>query len=131
MSAIRSVRLFALALLLAMTTAYAGDIKGDAVKGKEVFMSNICPTCHAVTKDDNSKVGPNLVGVVGRKAGTKKSLLGPSENMKEYGVIWSAETLDEFLANPSAKVPGTPMTGILTDPQQRADVIAFLSTLKD
>jgi cytochrome c2 len=130
MSAIRSVRLFAPALLLAMTTAYAGDIKGDAAKGKEVFMSNICPTCHAVTKDDNSKVGPNLVGVVGRKAGTKKSLLGPSENMKKYGVIWSAETLDEFLANPQAKVPGTAMAGILTDPQQRADVIAFLATLK-
>ena len=53
MSAIGSVRLFALALLLAMTTAYAGDIKGDAARGNEVFMSNICPTCHAVTKDDN------------------------------------------------------------------------------
>ena len=131
MSAIRSVRLFALAALLATPAAYAGDVKGDAARGKEVFMSNICPTCHAVTKDDNSKIGPNLVGVVGRQAGTKKSLLGPSENMKKYGVIWSAKTLDEFLANPSAKVPGTPMAGILTDPQQRADVIAFLSTLKE
>ena len=131
MSAIRPIRLLALAALLATHAAYAGDIKGDAAKGKEVFMSNICPTCHAVTKEDNSKIGPNLVGVVGRKAGTKKSVLGPSENMKKYGVIWSAETLDEFLANPSAKVPGTAMAGILTDPQQRADVIAFLSTLKD
>ena len=45
--------------------------------------------------------------------------------------VWSAETLDEFLANPNAKVPGTAMIGILTDPQQRADVIAYLSTLKD
>ncbi|HEY6456753.1 MAG TPA: hypothetical protein VIY90_15875, partial [Steroidobacteraceae bacterium] len=63
--------------------------------------------------DDTSKIGPNLVGVVGRQAGTKKSLLGPSENMKKYGVIWSAETLDEFLTNPSA------------------NVIAFLSTLKE
>ena len=131
MSAIRPIRLLVLATLLATPAAYAGDIKGDAAKGKELFMSNICPTCHAVTKDDNSKVGPNLVGVVGRKAGTKKSLLGPSENMKKYGVIWSAETLDEFLTNPSAKVPGTAMAGILTDPQQRADVIAFLSTLKE
>ena len=131
MSAIRPIRLLALAALLATPAAYAGDIKGDAVKGKELFMSNSCPTCHAVTKEDNSKVGPNLVGVVGRKAGTKQSLLGPSENMKKYGVIWSAETLDEFLANPSAKVPGTAMAGILTDPQQRADVIAFLATLKD
>ena len=130
MSEIRLARLFALATLLAAPAAYAGDAKGDAANGKELFMANTCPTCHGVTKEDNSKVGPNLVGVVGRKAGTTKSLLGPSENMKKYGVIWSAETLDEFLTNPSAKVPGTAMAGILPDPQQRADVIAYLATLK-
>jgi cytochrome c len=130
MSEIRLARLFALATLLAASTAYAGDAKGDAANGKALFMANSCPACHGVTKEDNLKVGPNLVGVVGRKAGTTKSLLGPSENMKKYGVIWSAETLDEFLANPSAKVPGTAMAGILTDLQQRADVIAYLATLK-
>jgi cytochrome c2 len=51
--------------------------------------------------------------------------------MKKYGVTWSAETLDEFLVNPNAKVPGTAMIGMLADPQQRADVIAYLSTLKN
>ena len=131
MSAIRPLRLLALAALLATPTAYASDAKGDAAKGKEVFEASGCPACHGVTKEDNSKVGPNLVGLVGRKAGTTKSLLGPSENLTKYGVIWSAETLDEFLVNPNAKVPGTAMAGILTDPQQRADVIAYLSTLKN
>jgi cytochrome c len=127
MSAIRSVRSFALAALLAAPAAYAGD----AANGEVLFMASGCPACHGVIKDDNAKVGPNLVGVVGRQAGTTQSLLGPSENMKKYGVTWSTETLDEFLANPSAKVPGTAMTGILADPQQRADVIAYLSTLKN
>ena len=131
MSSIRPIRLFALAALLAAPTTNASDATGDAANGKELFMASGCPACHGVTKEDNSKVGPNLVGVVGRKAGTTKSLLGPSENMKKYGVIWSFETLNEFLANPSAKVPGTAMAGILTDPQQRADVIAYLSTLKN
>jgi len=131
MSAIRPIRLFALAALLATPAAYASDPQGDAANGKEVFMNSGCPACHGVTKEDNSKVGPNLVGIVGRKAGTVPSLLGPSENLKKYGVTWSAETLDEFLVNPSAKVPGTAMAGILSDPQQRADVIAYLSTLKD
>jgi cytochrome c2 len=84
-----------------------------------------------VEKGDELKIGPNLVGVLGRQAGTTKSLMGPSENLKKYGVIWSAETLNEFLADPNAKVPGTAMIGILSDPQQRADVIAFLATLKD
>jgi cytochrome c len=131
MSAIRTIRLFALAAVLAAPAAYASDAKGDAANGKDVFMATGCPACHGVTKEDNAKVGPNLVGVVGRKAGTVKSLLGPSENLTKYGVTWSAETLDEWLANPNAKVPGTAMIGILTDPQQRADVIAYLSTLKD
>lgn len=136
MSAIRSIRLLAVAALLATPAVHADDAKGtaakgDAATGKDLFMSNACPTCHGVTKEDTSKVGPNLVGVVGRKAGAMKSLLGPSENMKKYGVIWSAETLDEFLANPNAKVPGTAMAGILADPKQRADVIAYLSTLKE
>ena len=92
MSAIRPFRLFALAALMAAPAIYADGLKGDAAAGKALFMSSSCPACHAVTKDDTSKVGPNLVGVVGRQAGTKKSLLGPSENMKKYGVIWSAET---------------------------------------
>jgi cytochrome c len=131
MSAIRPTRLFALAALLATPAAYADAAKGNAASGEELFMANACSTCHGVTKEDNAKVGPNLVGVVGRKAGTTKSLLGPSENLKKYGVTWSAETLDEFLTNPGAKVPGTAMIGILADPQQRADVIAYLSTLKE
>jgi cytochrome c len=76
-------------------------------------------------------VGPSLFGIVGRQAGTAPSLLGASENLKKYGVIWSAETLNEFLADPNAKVPGTPMSGVLSDPQQRADVIAYLFTLQE
>jgi cytochrome c len=129
MSAIRPI-LFALAGLVAAPAAYTSETQGDAVRGEQLFMANGCPACHGVTPEDNSKVGPNLIGVVGRQAGTTPSLL-VTENLKKYGVTWSAATLDEFLANPSAKVPGTAMGGILTDPQQRADVIAYLSTLKD
>jgi len=131
MPVIRPTHLFALAALLAMPAAYAGDGKGDAANGKELFTANACSTCHGVTKESDLTIGPNLIGVMGRKAGTTKSILGASENLKKYGVIWNTETLDEFLANPSAKVPGTAMIGMLTDPQQRADVIAYLATLKE
>ena len=131
MSAIRRIRLFAVAALLAAPAAYASDAEGNAANGQQLFMTNGCPACHGVTKEDNAKVGPNLVGVVGRQAGTVQSLLGPSENLKKYGVTWSAETLNEFLADPNAKVPGTAMIGKLIDPQQRADVIAYLATLKN
>ena len=127
MSAIRPIRLLAVAALLAAPAAHAGDIKGDAANGKEVFMASGCPACHGVTKEDNAKVGPNLVGVVGRKAGTVKSLLGPSENLKKYGVTWNEETLDHFLENPLKVVPGTKMgyAGV-KDAQERADLIAYL-----
>jgi cytochrome c len=122
--------MYALVALLAACAAYGSGLIGDAVNGRELFMTNGCPACHGVTQRDTSMVGPSLFGVVGRTAGTAPSLLGASENLKKYGVTWSAETLDEFLTNPDAKVPGTPMTGMLIDPQQRADVIAYLSTLK-
>ena len=141
MSAIRPFSLFAMSALLATAAACAGHgsmdnaaassaVNGDAARGKELFVANACSTCHGVTEGDNAKVGPTLFGVLGRQAGTTRSLMGPSENMKKYGVTWSVETLDEFLANPGAKVPGTAMVGMLTDPQQRADVIAYLSSLK-
>jgi cytochrome c len=131
MSKVAPIRLIALAALLAASAVYASGLSGDAAKGRELFMTNGCPACHGVRPQDTAMVGPSLFGVLGRQAGTAPSLLGASENLKKYGVIWSAETLDEFLADPDAKVPGTPMEGVLTDPQQRADVIAYLSTLKE
>jgi cytochrome c len=131
MSATRAFSLIALATVLASAAALAAEIKGDAAAGKELFLTNACVTCHGVTREDTMKVGPSLFGVVGRKAGTGQSLLGATEKLKSYGVIWNAETLNEFLADPDAKVPGTPMAGKLADPQQRADVIAYLATLKD
>jgi cytochrome c len=131
MSVIRSVRLIALTALLTTPAVFAGDLKGDAAKGEELFNTNACVACHGITKEDSTKVGPSLFGIIGRKAGTSPSLLGASENLKKFGVTWNAETLDEFLADPDAKVPGTPMVGKVIDPQQRADVIAYLSTLKE
>ena len=148
MSAIRPIPLFALSALLTTfaacvsntpathtsdtPAASAGDTKGNAANGKALFMSS-CSTCHGVTAEGNSMamVGPSLFGVVGRKAGTVKSLLGPSEKLKQHGVTWSPETLDVFLANPLAILaPDSAMAGVLPDPKHRADVIAYLSTLK-
>jgi len=133
MFAIRPIRLFAVAALVAASVAYAGgdDPKGNAAKGKDLFMTKSCVACHSVAKGDTTTVGPSLFGIMGRKAGTAPSLLGASVNLKKYGVTWNAETLGEFLENPDAKVPGTPMAGVLTDPQDRADMIAYLSTLKE
>ena len=143
MSAIRSICLSALLATLTACVSHTptsatppvsvNGVKGDPIKGKALVMSS-CMTCHGVTKevDSTKMVGPSLFGVVGRKAGTVKSLLGPSENLTKYGVTWTTETLDVFLTNPLAVLaPDTAMAGILKDPQQRIDVIAYLATLKN
>jgi cytochrome c len=126
MSVTRSTGLVALAAILS-APAFAA---GNAETGKTLFTSKGCVACHGVAKDAPPSVGPNLVGVVGRKAGAATGLMPTSEAMKKYGVTWNAKTLDEFLTNPSAKVPGTAMAGVLPDAGERADMIAYLSTLK-
>ena len=131
MPQVTPIRLLALAGVLAASTAIASGMVGNPDVGRQLFVANSCSACHGVTPDATSMVGPSLFGIVGRKAGTSPSLLGASENLKKYGVIWSVETLNEFLADPNAKVPGTPMSGKIIDPQQRADVIAYLSTLTE
>ena len=59
----------ALIALLATCVVHAADLQGNADKGKELFTANGCTACHSVTSQDAAKLGPLLVGVVGRKAG--------------------------------------------------------------
>ena len=121
--------LLTLAVLLAAPAAFAGN--ADVKEGEKLFTSKACATCHAVSKGTEAgKIGPSLVGVVGRKAGTTKALMPTSPALAKSGIVWSTRTLDEFLENPTAKVPGTSMVIAIPDAQQRADVIAYLATLK-
>jgi cytochrome c len=98
-------------------------IYGDPTAGKEVF--NQCISCHAVEAGQN-KVGPSLHGLVGRKAGTVPGFNYSPAN-KNSGKVWTEQELYVYLANPQKDVPGTYMTFIgVSDPQKRADVIAYL-----
>jgi cytochrome c2 len=131
MSVYRPTRLLALTALttLAASAAFAAD-KPDVENGKDIFEQR-CGICHAVNKDPGAPVaGPNMVGLVGRKAGSEPSFSMYSPALKKYGVVWSAKTLDEFLIMPVSKVPGTTMPMMLPDAKERTDVIAYLSTLK-
>jgi glucose/arabinose dehydrogenase/cytochrome c2 len=105
---------------------------GDAARGRTYF-NTVCALCHsAELGPDNTviiKQGPSLVGVVGRQAGALPHFTY-TQSLKGSGYTWSAATLDHFLANPMMAVPGTTMPMPVPDPQSRADVIAYLSTLK-
>ena len=99
---------------------------GDAVKGKTDFIT--CQTCH---DPKVNKIGPHLDGVVGRKAGSIADFTYSAAN-KNSGITWTPDKLFQYLEAPQRVVPGTKMTfaGWPTDPQKRADVIAYLETLK-
>ena len=104
--------------------AYAG---GDAAAGAAVFKR--CAICHSVDPGKKTAMGPNLSGVVGRKAGTGEFNYSPA--MKGSGIVWTPDTLDAFLLKPAATVKGTRMAFAgLPQPNDRANVIAYLATRK-
>ena len=99
----------------------------DVDAGKTDFKK--CALCHT-TEAGKNKIGPSLFGIVGRKAASVENF-NYSEGMKKFDHTWDAETLDSYLADPRAIVPGTKMIfpGI-KDEKERQDVIAYLETLK-
>jgi cytochrome c len=115
------VTMLGLMALRSLTFAAAGD----PAKGKQVFAA--CAACHA--PEHAVPTGPTLNGVVGRKAGTLAGFRY-SRAMKNARWIWNEETLNTYLADPQAALPGNamPYPG-LPDEGQRQDVIAYLTTL--
>ena len=103
----------------------AGAVAAQDEAGKIEF-NNHCRTCHSLDEGDN-RLGPSLHGVVGRQAGTVEGYTS-SSSMASSGVTWDAATLDAFIENPDAVVPGhgmRPFQGI-TDPEIRAAIIAAM-----
>ena len=122
---LKTIAIASTALLLAAPGAQAA---GDAAKGADLFKR--CMVCHSADKGGPNRVGPNLFGVVGRKAGTAAGY-SYSTPMKNSGIVWSEDVLGKYLTNPSAMVPGTKMPfGGFNDPSQAQDVAAYLATLK-
>jgi cytochrome c len=122
--------LVAAALLAASLPAAAAGAKADVENGKTIFTQR-CGICHAVNKAEGGPVaGPNMVGIVGRKAATVPGFAMYSEALKKSGLTWNVKTLNEFLIMPMQKVPGTVMPMMLPDDKERGDVIAYMVTLK-
>ena len=112
-------------VLLAAAPAHAA---GDASQGLALF--NRCALCHSDKKSGGNKIGPNLFGVVGRKAGTYPGF-SYSTALKKSAIVWTPAKLDQWIAAPQKLVPGNsmPFAGI-PDAGQRADIVAYLATLK-
>jgi cytochrome c len=114
--------LTSLLVMITLTPAVAGDV--DA--GEKVFKK--CKACHLVDQEKN-KVGPHLVNVFGRTAGSLESFSKYSNALKDSGIVWNDDNLNGFLKKPKAYVKGTKMAfGGLKKEEDRLNVIAYLKT---
>ena len=109
-------------VLLAQTVRSAG---GDPVAGAQQF--GACAACHSFEPGRNC-IGPSLAGIPGRNAGTAGGFCRYWQTLKDSSTVWDEQTLDAWLTDPRAFLPGTRMVfrGV-PDPQARADLIAYLA----
>ena len=127
MSAYR--RLFLVAAAIVVPAVSAAASKPDIEHGKTTF-DTMCGVCHSVKPAGGPTEGPNLLGIVGRGAASEPQFPRYTPALKASGITWSPETLDKFLVNPIAMAPGTSMPMQISDDKTRADVVAYLATLK-
>jgi cytochrome c len=125
MRSFQFIGLTVFALLVVHGPAFA---EGDAAKGKEAFAK--CGICHNF---QTNGVGPELKGIVGRKAASVADYTY-SAGMKKLGddgFVWTPENIDKWITNPKAMLPDSPMAQLfqgVPDAQERANIIAYLQT---
>lgn len=121
--------LAALAVAMTISGAALAEDGPDADKGKKIFAR--CKACHTLEEGGPDRIGPNLHGVFGRTAGTKEGFTYSKAMVAkgEEGLVWSEETLTEYLRKPKAVVPGGSMSfpGLKKD-EDLANLIAYLKS---
>ena len=131
------VTAFIAAFLLALTGSVA-LAEGDPAAGEKVFKK--CKTCHTVVEGKKKAQGPNLLGVVGRPAGSTEFKY--SKSMKaaaEKGLVWDESNMNDYVKDPKkflkaylgAKKVKNKMVFKLKNDKQRANVIAYLKSLSE
>src|SRR6202163_3331314 len=98
----------------------------DAGAGKKAFAK--CAVCHMIGPGATNKVGPNLSGVIGRKAGTEEGF-AYSDPMKNAGWVWDEAIFKDYITDPKKKVPGNKMMfpGV-KDENERDDIYDYVSS---
>jgi cytochrome c len=117
-----------MALAVLAATPLAAQAAGNAKAGAEVFKR--CAICHTVEKGGGDALGPNLFGVVGRKAASKPGF-AYSGALQKSGLTWNDANLTKWVGGPQRLVPGNKMAFPgLSSKKQQADVVAYLASLK-
>ena len=109
------------------TTAMEETDETIVTQGKAAFAN--CAACHTLEKGAANGAGPNLFGIVGKTAGAVSGF-DYSDALKASGITWSAAELDDYIADPAAKIPGTTMlAGAIADKAKRQAVIAYIESV--
>jgi cytochrome c len=113
-------------LLLTVGRAIAGP--GDATRGECMYRA--CVACHSLEPNRNM-TGPSLAEIWNRTAGSLPSFPRYSPALKAAGIIWTDDTLDEWIKDPQHFIPGNTMTFPgMKDARQRADLLAYLKATR-
>jgi cytochrome c len=127
----RMLTSFALGATLLAAFGESALAAGDATKGKEVFAK--CALCHQIGPGAKTLVGPELNGIVGRKAASIGDYPMYSDGMRtlgKLGVVWTEGNIDKWIANPKAMLADSSMSLFpgVPDASDRANLIAYLKT---
>lgn len=112
----------AAAAIAAAAPGSAPSQQAAHAKGGTLFKQR-CAMCHTIA-GSGGKLGPDLTGVVGRKAGS--TAYGYSAALRSSKIVWDVAALDTFLAAPSKAIPGTRMAIAISDPQDRQAIVSYL-----
>ena len=112
-----------------MLAAAAATADGVDPAAAEAQFKKSCGVCHVAEAGAPPRQGPNLFGVVGRQAGTVADFkYSPAFAAGSGGIVWDEATLDRWLTDPQAVIPGAVMPYKQADPDKRKLVIEFLKT---
>lgn len=114
----------------ALIATGSSALAADAAHGQELFRAQ-CGVCHQAGEGDgDGGAGPTLRGVIGRKIGGEASFAGYTPALSDAKDKWTEANLSAFLADPYKDKPGTAMPISVKNDAERADIVAYLASVK-
>ena len=121
-------------IMMALFLGFAGLANADDSNDKPWGYDSAagrCVVCHSLEEGGPFRVAPNLWGIMGAEKARDRSWYSYSPALIKQGGTWTADELDEYLADADAYIPGTTKSIKVTNEDERQEIIEFLSELKD